>query len=68
MGTTEPVNTEDSIENESGGTNRNQFIYSEGSWTNPTTEIDMERVNIRPRKRIVSFGKRLDDTQKKDSL
>lgn len=25
------------------------FFFSERSWTNPTTEIDIERVNIRPR-------------------
>ena len=52
MGTTEPVNTKNSIENElfigqDGG--RNRFIYVERSCTNPTTEIDMKRVNIRPR-------------------
>lgn len=29
---------------------RDQFIYSDRSWANPTTEIDIERVNIRPRK------------------
>jgi len=29
---------------------RNLFFYSERSWTNPRTEIDIERVNIRPRK------------------
>jgi len=26
------------------------FFYWERSWPNPTTEIDIERVNIRPRK------------------
>lgn len=27
-----------------------QFIYSERSWANATTELDIERVNIRLRK------------------
>lgn len=26
------------------------FVFSERSWTQSTTEIDIERVNIRPRK------------------
>ena len=52
MGTTEPVNTKNSIENElfigqDGG--RNRFMYAERSCANHTTEIDIERVNIRPR-------------------
>ena len=57
MGTTEPVNAEDSIENESydslGGMakrTRDLVFYFERSWTNPTTKINIERVNIRPRK------------------
>lgn len=29
---------------------RNQFSYSERSWTDPSDERDLERVNIRPRK------------------
>lgn len=52
VGTMEPMNTEDSIENEytwfsgrDGGINqRDPFIYSEKSCTNPPTEIDIERV------------------------
>jgi len=68
MGTTEPVNAEDSIENESydslGGMakrTRELFFYSERSWTNPTTKIDIERVNIRPRRfyfiGLINFGR-----------
>ena len=40
---------------------RNLFFYSERSWTNPRTEIDIERVNIRPRKfdfiGLINFGR-----------
>ena len=40
---------------------RNLFFYSERSWTNPRTEIDNERVNIRPRKfyfiGLINFGR-----------
>lgn len=44
---------------------RNQFIYSysdsERSWASPKTEIDIERVNIRPRKvyfiELINFGR-----------
>ena len=57
MGTMEPVNSKDSSENEfewfmdrDGGTDQRQFIYSEKLWTNDRTEIEIERVNIRPRK------------------
>lgn len=28
---------------------RNQFIYSERSWTDPSDKPDLDRVNIRPR-------------------
>lgn len=35
---------------------RDQFIYSENSWANPTTKIDIERVNIRPRKFLLDYS------------
>lgn len=37
---------------------KNQFVYSERLWDDPTNETDIERVNIRPRKLIglLSFG------------
>jgi len=29
---------------------KRQSIYSERSWVNPTNEVNIERVNIRPRR------------------
>lgn len=48
------TNLNDSLGGMAEGT-KNQSIYSEEScseesWANPTSEIDNERVNIRPRK------------------
>lgn len=60
MGTTEPVNEKDSIEKKilkihwSGWRNEpeiySSILRSETSRASPTTEIEIERVNIRPRK------------------
>lgn len=58
MGTIEPVNAKDFIEqmnlNDSlvgmAKWTGNIFIYSEKSWTSPSAEIEIARVNIRPRK------------------
>lgn len=50
----------------------NQFIYSKKSRANPTTEIEIERVNIRPRKlsflELLNLGNTIGAKQNKDLL